>query len=183
MSDIIHWFGWFVVSFSTVFTTVIMLSILLKFGGILPNSNMLCVILWLSSFGVSSICVSFLISAVFSKANLAAACGSIIYFMMHTPYGILENWDTYLGPFGKRAWSLISSVAFGYGCTAVGELELHGDGLQWHTMGYVTTPTRLSFGETIVFLWIDSLLYRWFCKNFRKMAENGEKRRKMAKKG
>ena len=41
-----------VVSFSTVFSTVIMLSILLKFGGILPNSNIICVIMWLSSLGL-----------------------------------------------------------------------------------------------------------------------------------
>ena len=80
----------------------------------------------------------------------------VLYDAPHERF--LENWDTFLGFFRKQAWNLIFSVAFGYGCTAVGELELHGDGLQWHTVGYVTTPTRLVF-KTVFVPWIDSLLY------------------------
>ena len=168
MENFTHWLGWFILSISTLQVTVFILSLVLKFGKILPYSSIFMINLWLGSFCFSTICASFLMSCCFSKANIAAACSGIIYFALHLPYGLLENWDVYLGGASKRLWSLICSISFAYGCNAVGQLEMQGEGLQWHNLGYRTNSTRLSMGETIAYMWLDSFLYIvlvWYLEN------------------
>lgn len=39
----------------------------------------------------------FLISTLFSRANLAAACGGIIYFTLYLPYVLCVAWQDYVG--------------------------------------------------------------------------------------
>ena len=163
-----HWLGWFVLSFTTSQVTVFILSLVLKFGKILPHSSIFMVNLWLGSYCVSIICFAFLMSCFFSKANMAAACSGLIYNSLYMPYMLLENWDLYLGYYSKRLWSLICSISFAYGCNAVSQLEMQGEGLQWENLNYKTSVTRLSMAESIVYLWIDSLLYIvlvWYLEN------------------
>lgn len=38
----------------------------------------------------------FLISTLFSRANLAAACGGIIYFTLYLPYVLCVAWQDYV---------------------------------------------------------------------------------------
>lgn len=39
----------------------------------------------------------FLISTAFARANLAAACGGIIYFTLYLPYVLCVAWQDYIG--------------------------------------------------------------------------------------
>lgn len=43
----------------------------------------------------------FLLSTAFSRANLAAACGGIIYFTLYLPYVLCVAWEDYIG-FGAK---------------------------------------------------------------------------------
>lgn len=55
------------------------------------------VFVFLSVFGVVTILQCFLISTLFSRANLAAACGGIIYFILYLPYVLCVAWQDYVG--------------------------------------------------------------------------------------
>lgn len=69
----------------------------LQMGNLLPNSDPGVVFLFLGSFAVVTIMQCFLISTVFARANLAAACGGIIYFTLYLPYVLCVAWEDYVG--------------------------------------------------------------------------------------
>lgn len=70
-------------------------------GNLLPYSDPGVVFLFLGSFGVVTIMQCFLISTLFSRANMAAACGGIIYFTLYLPYVLCVAWQDYVG-FGAK---------------------------------------------------------------------------------
>lgn len=70
-------------------------------GNLLPYSDPGVVYLFLASFAVVTIMQCFLISTLFSRANLAAACGGIIYFTLYLPYVLCVAWQDYVG-FGAK---------------------------------------------------------------------------------
>lgn len=86
LSNAVHWAAWFITSFVTIFITILILTVLLKTGGILIYSDMTVVAFVLAVFALATIALAFLISVFFSKANISAACGGIIYFFTYLPY-------------------------------------------------------------------------------------------------
>lgn len=68
----------------------------LQKGNLLPYSDSGVVFLFLGSFAVVTIMQCFLISTAFSRANLAAACGGIIYFTLYLPYVLCVAWEDYV---------------------------------------------------------------------------------------
>lgn len=63
-----------------------------QLGNILPYSHPVVVFLFLASFAVATVAQSFLLSAFFSRANLAAACGGLTYFALYLPYVLCVAW-------------------------------------------------------------------------------------------
>lgn len=72
-------------------------SLLSQLGNLLPYSDPSVVFVFLSVFAVVTILQCFLISTLFSRANLAAACGGIIYFTLYLPYVLCVAWQDYVG--------------------------------------------------------------------------------------
>lgn len=68
-----------------------------QLGNLLPYSDPSVVFVFLSVFATVTILQCFLISTLFSRANLAAACGGIIYFMLYLPYVLCVAWQDYVG--------------------------------------------------------------------------------------
>ncbi|MGH0164555.1 UNVERIFIED_CONTAM: hypothetical protein FKN15_078078 [Acipenser sinensis] len=64
----------------------------LQRGDILPYSDPAVIFLFLATFATATILQCFLISTLFSRANLAAACGGIIYFSLYLPYVLCVAW-------------------------------------------------------------------------------------------
>lgn len=54
------------------------------------------VFFFLAAFATATIMLCFLISTFFSRANLAAACGGLIYFALYLPYVLCVAWREYL---------------------------------------------------------------------------------------
>lgn len=70
--------------------------VLFQMGNLLPYSDPSVVFVFLSIFGIVTILQCFLISTVFSRANLAAACGGIVYFTLYLPYVLCVAWQDYV---------------------------------------------------------------------------------------
>ena len=143
------------------------------------------VFLFLASYAVVTIMQCFLLSTAFSRANLAAACGGIIYFTLYLPYVLCVAWEDYIGfpakvvavraserccIFCQAGWthlvlpgvpqSLLSPVAFGFGCEYFALFEEQGVGIQWKNL--LSSPhgeEDFSLRTTIGLMYLDSLLY------------------------
>lgn len=81
----------------------------LQLGNLLPYSDPSVVFVFLSVFAVVTILQCFLISTLFSRANLAAACGGIIYFTLYLPYVLCVAWQDYVG-FSIKIFAVSNSV-------------------------------------------------------------------------
>ncbi|CAG7819973.1 unnamed protein product, partial [Allacma fusca] len=92
LSNFIHWLGWFVDNFLILFISATLQAMILKFGGILRNSDFFLIWVFLLSYTVSVISFSFLISAFFTHVNSAAAAGGVIFFLTSLPYQLLRLW-------------------------------------------------------------------------------------------
>uniref|UniRef100_A0A3Q3E5K1 Zgc:172302 n=1 Tax=Labrus bergylta TaxID=56723 RepID=A0A3Q3E5K1_9LABR len=139
------WLSWFISSIVPFLVSAGLLIALLKWGDILPYSN-------------PSVC--FLISTFFSKANLAAACGGLIYFGFYLPYVLCVAWRDHLNTTHRILASFLSPVAFGFGCEYFSQYEEQGVGIQWHNLQ--SSPVEgdsYSFITSIVMLYVDAFIY------------------------
>uniref|UniRef100_A0AAX7VHF3 P-type phospholipid transporter n=1 Tax=Astatotilapia calliptera TaxID=8154 RepID=A0AAX7VHF3_ASTCA len=152
----ILWFSWFISSLIPL-----LISAGLLMGNLLPYSDPGVIFLFLGSFGVVTIMQCFLLSTAFARANLAAACGGIIYFTLYLPYVLCVAWEEYIG-FGTKVFavSLLSPVAFGFGCEYFALFEEQGVGIQWKNL--VSSPLEeddFSLRTAIIIMYFDSFLY------------------------
>ncbi|KAF3835266.1 hypothetical protein F7725_027824 [Dissostichus mawsoni] len=129
-------------------------------GDILPYSDPLVVFFFLTAFATATIMQCFLISTFFSKANLAAACGGLIYFGLYLPYVLCVAWRDRLNTTYKVIASFLSPVAFGFGCEYFSQYEEQGVGIQWYNLH--SSPVQgdsYSFTTSIVMLYVDAFIY------------------------
>ncbi|XP_067375140.1 phospholipid-transporting ATPase ABCA1-like isoform X2 [Channa argus] len=156
----ILWFSWFISSLIPLLISAGLLVLLLKKGNLLPYSDPGVVFLFLGSFAVVTVMQCFLISTAFARANLAAACGGIIYFTLYLPYVLCVAWQDYIG-FGTKVFaSLLSPVAFGFGCEYFALFEEQGVGIQWKNL--VSSPLEedeFSLRTAIIVMYFDAFLY------------------------
>ncbi|XP_036407591.1 phospholipid-transporting ATPase ABCA1-like [Megalops cyprinoides] len=156
----ILWFSWFISSLIPLLASASLLVLILKMGNLLPYSDPGVVFLFLGSFAVVTIMQCFLITTFFSRANLAAACGGIIYFTLYLPYVLCVAWEEYVG-FGIKVFaSLLSPVAFGFGCEYFALFEEQGVGIQWSNL--LSSPLEedsFSLTTTLILMYFDAFLY------------------------
>ncbi|XP_073076815.1 phospholipid-transporting ATPase ABCA7 isoform X3 [Manis javanica] len=130
-----------------------------QLGDILPYSHPVVVFMFLAAFAVATVAQSFLLSAFFSRANLAAACGGLAYFVLYLPYVLCVAWRDQLPVGGRVAVSLLSPVAFGFGCESLALLEEQGEGAQWYNMGTGPAADVFSLAQVSGLLLLDAVLY------------------------
>nr|XP_033774294.1 phospholipid-transporting ATPase ABCA1 [Geotrypetes seraphini] len=158
LNNSILWLSWFISSFIPLLMSAILLVLILKMGNLLPYSDPSVVFTFLSIFAMVTISQCFLISTLFSRANLAAACGGIIYFMFYLPYVLCVAWQNFLGFPLKLFVSLLSPVALGFACENFAVFEEQGVGVQWANLlqsskdGYsVTTSAFMMLFDTFLY--------------------------------
>uniref|UniRef100_A0A673NHT1 ATP-binding cassette sub-family A member 3-like n=1 Tax=Sinocyclocheilus rhinocerous TaxID=307959 RepID=A0A673NHT1_9TELE len=165
LSNWLHWSAWFLMFFlflsiSIFFVTVLICLKVSPNGAVLTYSDPTLVFIFLLVFAVSTINFSFMISAFFSRANVAAAAGGFIYFLSYLPYVFL--WPRYdlLSHAQKVSACLISNVAMAMGAQLIGMFESKGTGIQWHNLFEpVTVDDDFSLAQVLGLLLVDSVLY------------------------
>nr|XP_033770847.1 phospholipid-transporting ATPase ABCA1-like [Geotrypetes seraphini] len=164
-----YWLSWFISSFLPFCISAFLLTLILKLGNVLQYSDGSVVFIFLVIFCYSTIMQCFFISVFFSKANLAAACGGIIYFVLYLPHVLLLAWQDYLKFPVKVIVSLLSTVAFGYGCDAFSRYEQQGIGIQWGNINVSPVEgERYSFLVSMIMMLFDGCLYfllTWYIEN------------------
>ncbi|CAO2641511.1 ATP-binding cassette sub-family A member 7 [Lemmus lemmus] len=159
LSRAVLWLGWFLSCLGPFLVSAALLVLVLKLGDILPYSHPVVVFFFLAAFAVATVAQSFLLSAFFSRANLAAACGGLAYFSLYLPYVLCVAWRERLPMGGLVAASLLSPVAFGFGCESLALLEEQGDGAQWHNLSRGPAEGVFSLAQVSAFLLLDAAIY------------------------
>ncbi|XP_071490342.1 phospholipid-transporting ATPase ABCA1-like [Diadema antillarum] len=161
LSNGVHWLAWFIDSFLVMFTSCVLLVLVLKYGNLITFTNSSILLLYLVSFCVSTIMLCFLISVFFSKANLSAACGAVIFFLTYVPFTLVVAWDSYMTRGAKLGVSVLNTIAFGYGAMYLALYEVQGTGVQWSNIN--TSPlkgdTGFTFLQALATMWMDAFLY------------------------
>ncbi|XP_067415194.1 phospholipid-transporting ATPase ABCA7 [Emydura macquarii macquarii] len=160
LSNGILWLSWFISSLLPFLISSSFLVLILKLGDILPYSDPAVVFLFLAAFAVATIAQCFLISTLFSRANLASACGGVIYFSFYLPYVLCVAWRDHLTFPLRVGVSLLSPVAFGFGCEYFSLYEEQGVGIQWYNLN--SSPVRddpYNFATSLALLLLDACLY------------------------
>ncbi|XP_017165744.1 ATP-binding cassette sub-family A member 1 isoform X4 [Poecilia reticulata] len=165
----IYWLTWAVSSMLPLAISAFLLSLTLKYGKVLQYSDPSVIFVFLLVFCLATISQCFLISVFFSKANLAAACGGLIFFLLYLPHSLCYAWRDVMGFGAKVAVSLLSCVAFGYGCENFSKYEEQGVGIQWHNI--MRSPQEgdpYTFIISIAMMLADAVLYwvlTWYIEN------------------
>uniref|UniRef100_A0A3Q2PCC7 ATP binding cassette subfamily A member 3 n=2 Tax=Percomorphaceae TaxID=1489872 RepID=A0A3Q2PCC7_FUNHE len=165
LSNWLHWSAWFLMFFLFLSISVFFVTLLLCIrvspnGAVLNYSDPTLVFVFLLAFTVATINYSFMISAFFSRANVAAAAGGFIYFLSYLPYLFL--WPRYdlLSHAQKVSACLISNVAMAMGAQLIGMFEGKGTGIQWSNLfDSVTVDDDFSMAQVLCLLLFDSVLY------------------------
>ncbi|KAL4616614.1 ATP-binding cassette sub-family A member 12, partial [Arapaima gigas] len=155
-----HFFAWFLESSAFLLVTIIILTIILKAGQVLPNSDGFLLFLFLCDYGLAILAISFLISSFFDKTNIAGLSGSLIYVICFFPFIVVMSLETSLSSNAKNVLSLFAPTCFSYASQYIARYENQGEGIQWSN-SYVPplTDDSSSFGWLCWLLFIDSVLY------------------------
>ncbi|XP_029932419.1 phospholipid-transporting ATPase ABCA1 [Myripristis murdjan] len=165
----IYWLSWAVSCVLPLAISALLLTLILKYGKVLQYSDPSVIFVFLLVYCMATITQCFFISVFFSKANLAAACGGLIYFVLYLPHVLCYAWRDVMGFGAKVAVSLLSCVAFGFGCENFSKYEEQGIGIQWYNIG--TSPEegeRYTFILSIVMMLFDAAFYwllTWYIEN------------------
>ncbi|KAJ8416454.1 hypothetical protein AAFF_G00357420 [Aldrovandia affinis] len=164
-----YWLSWLFSSVVPLTISAFLLAMILKYGKVLRYSDPSVIFVFLLVFCISTIMECFFISVFFSKANLAAACGGLIYFVLYLPHILCYAWRDVMSFSVKLAVSLLSSVAFGYGCENFARYEEQGIGIQWSNIAQSPEEgERYTFIVSIIMMLIDSVIYwllTWYIEN------------------
>ncbi|XP_034157069.2 phospholipid-transporting ATPase ABCA1 isoform X1 [Pangasianodon hypophthalmus] len=163
------WFSWFTENMVLLMVPCALISIMLKYGKILRYSDPSVIFVFLLVFCIATVMQCFFISVFFSRANLAAACGGLIYFLLYLPHVLCYAWRDVMTFRTKLATSLLSCVAFGYGCENFARYEEQGIGIQWkNIMVSSQDDDPYTFIVSIFMMLIDALFYwilTWYIEN------------------
>ncbi|XP_062373279.1 phospholipid-transporting ATPase ABCA1-like isoform X2 [Sardina pilchardus] len=162
------WLAAFIENIVLLTVPCALISIMIKFGNVLKYSDPSVIFVFLLVFCVATIMEAFLISVFFSRANLAAACGGLIFFVLYLPHSLCYAWSDQMTFPMRVAASLLSCVAFGFGCERFALYEEQGVGIQWHNVNANPDGTGYSFTLSIVMMLVDAVLYwilTWYIEN------------------
>ncbi|XP_055947316.1 ATP-binding cassette sub-family A member 2-like isoform X3 [Argiope bruennichi] len=173
LNSAVHWLAWFITSFLQMSITAACLTVILKYGLVLTYSNPVLIFLMLEIFVVANIAFSFLVSVVYSKAKLAAACAGIIYFLTYVPYMYIavreEAAHDHIPVWLKSLASLLSTTAFGLGAKYFAFYEEVGVGVQWSNIAISPVEDDdYSLLSVAIMMMIDAILYStlvWYIEN------------------
>ncbi|XP_041370956.1 ATP-binding cassette sub-family A member 2-like [Gigantopelta aegis] len=164
LSNAVHWCAWFLTTFIQMTITVVTLTAIFKFGKILAHSDPLVVFTMLELYVVAVISFCFLISVLYSKAKVAAACAGIIYFLSYVPYMYIAIKEDIAGDkipaYAKTLASLFSTTAFGLGSKYFAYYEEMGIGVQWSNISESpVTDDEFTLFMVALMLIFDTFLY------------------------
>ncbi|KAM4561502.1 glucosylceramide transporter ABCA12 [Fundulus diaphanus] len=155
-----HFFAWFVECAAFLVLTIVILTLVLKCGHILPKSDGFLIFLYFCDFALSILSFCYLISSFFDKTYIAGLSGTLIYILSFFPFIVVMSLETNLNFSQKSLLSLFSPTCFSYASQYISRYETQGEGIQWsNSYSSPIAGDTASFGWLCWLMLIDSLLY------------------------
>uniref|UniRef100_A0A8C4ZFF9 ATP binding cassette subfamily A member 12 n=1 Tax=Gadus morhua TaxID=8049 RepID=A0A8C4ZFF9_GADMO len=155
-----HFCAWFLDCAVHLLFTIVILTLVLKYGGVLPNSDGFLLFLFFCNYGLSIVAMSFLVSSFFDKTYIAGMTGSLVYVLCFFPFIIVMGLETKLSLSEKSALGLLAPTCFSYATQYVTRYEYQGEGIQWsNAYSSPVSEDNSSFGWMCWLLLIDSAIY------------------------
>nr|XP_020755556.1 LOW QUALITY PROTEIN: ATP-binding cassette sub-family A member 13 [Odocoileus virginianus texanus] len=164
----VHFLAWLLENMAVLTVSSAALALILKVSGVFSYSSAWIVFLFLLDFGVSVVMLSYLLSALFSRASVAALCSSLLYTASFLPYIVLLVLHDQLGVLLQTLLCLLSTTAFGQGVFFITFLEGQEAGIQWDNMYQSPELAGMTFGWVCWMILFDSGLYfvcGWYLNN------------------
>ncbi|XP_068590097.1 glucosylceramide transporter ABCA12 [Cebidichthys violaceus] len=155
-----HFFAWFLECTAYLVLTSFFITMVLKYGSILPNSDGFLLFLYLCDYALSILSFSYLVSSFFDKTYIAGLSASLFYIFCFFPFIVVVAVETKLTFSHKAALGLFSPTCFSHASQYISRYESQGEGIQWSNS--YTSPIagdKSSFGWLCWLLLIDSILY------------------------
>ncbi|CAF2387249.1 unnamed protein product [Rotaria sp. Silwood2] len=160
LNSTVNFISWLITSYIPMIFVSIIVAVVLKYGGIFPASELTVTITPLLTLALSALMLGYLVSAFFTKANLATLCGILIYFISYLPFILVMFLEAKMQLIHKILINLSSATAFGYSSIYLTRLEYQGDGIQWNTVFKNIFPNdQMNFGIACVMMLVDSIIY------------------------
>ncbi|CAF1416980.1 unnamed protein product [Rotaria magnacalcarata] len=160
LNSTINFISWLISSYIPMIFVSIIVAVVLKYGGIFPASELTVTITPLLTLALSALMLGYLVSAFFTKANLATLCGILIYFISYLPFILVMFLEAKMQLVHKILINLSSATAFGYASIYLTRLEYQGEGIQWNTVFKTIFPNdQMNFGVACVMMFVDSIIY------------------------
>ncbi|KAK3933416.1 Phospholipid-transporting ATPase ABCA1 [Frankliniella fusca] len=165
----VQWCGWVAEGLRSSILTCIVLSVIIKFGGLAGRSDVFLILLLLVSFVIAMLSFAMLVSSFFTRSTVAAPAAGVIYFLTFLAYQMVENsgWEPSYSAI--LAVSLLSNVAMAEGSMVMEALESSGVGAQWGNINDPAGPgAPATMAGAIGMLWLDAALYAvlaWYIEN------------------
>lgn len=84
-----HFFAWFLECATYLLITIVVLTLVLRYGGVLPKSDGFLLFLYFCDYGLSVLAFSYLVSSFFDKTYIAGLSASLIYVLCFFPFIIV----------------------------------------------------------------------------------------------
>ncbi|CAF0869889.1 unnamed protein product [Rotaria sordida] len=160
LNSTVNFISWLISSYIPMFFVSIIVAVVLKYGGIFPATELTVTITPLLTLALSALMLGYLISAFFTKANLATLCGILIYFISYLPFILVMFLEAKMQLIHKILINLSSATAFGYASIYLTRLEYQGEGIQWNTVFKNIFPNdQMNFGIACIMMLVDAIIY------------------------
>ncbi|KAG7503728.1 ATP-binding cassette sub-family A member 12 [Solea senegalensis] len=155
-----HFFAWFIECATYLVMTIFILTLVMKYGNILPHSDGFLLFLYFCDYGLSILAFSYLVSSLFDRTYIAGLSGSLLYILSFFPFIVVMALETNLSFSQKSLLGLFSPTCFSHASQYVSRYEAQGQGIHWKNS--YTSPIAddtASFGWLCWLMVIDSILY------------------------
>ncbi|XP_039258738.2 phospholipid-transporting ATPase ABCA3-like isoform X1 [Styela clava] len=171
----LHWLAWFIKYLVFLTISCMFFTILFKIntpnGKVFTYTDGTVLFVFLVCYCAATICFCFMISVFFSKANVAAAAGGVLFGLSYMPYLFIAPRYEQMTFTQKSLSSLLSNIAMANGATILSMYEGKGTGVQWSNIAdTVTVDDNFTFLQAMFFLIIDAILYMtiaWYVEGVR----------------
>ncbi|CAI2722591.1 unnamed protein product [Schistosoma spindalis] len=150
-----NWLAWITISFILMSILSLFIIIILKYGNILPLSNIILIYFIIMNYIISCLfyCVIFTLLNV--KSTIASILSGIIYFLLFMPASVLLRYNELPNDISLIPFCFIPQVSYSLCWIFINRLEFKGIGAQWANIWETNhSNSILSLGSSIIFLWI-----------------------------
>ncbi|XP_072041416.1 phospholipid-transporting ATPase ABCA3-like [Amphiura filiformis] len=170
LSGWIHWAAWFVKSFVYLLITISVMTLFfsIKVGknhaAVVNNSDKSIVFIFLLLYAISTICFSFAISTMFTRANSAAVAAGVLFLLTYMPYYFILFYYSNLTLAGKLSSALLHNTCMGLGGLLLGLYEGTGEGIQYSNINVpFSVDDDLTFLHILLMFMVDIVFYSSVC--------------------